>query len=689
VQDPPWLTNGSAKGQNDGVRYNPDGNSLTFVGRKDNQVKINGQRLELGEVEHHVKNALSISDPREEVTVVADMIKPRDHDRALLAAFIHIGTSRSISEVEHAAAVGKASKDLRARLASRVPLYMIPSACLPLPRVPRMTVSAKVDRRRIRELGNSLTFERMRNAELNEERPTLEPSNDTERTLQHLWSTTLNLPSEIGVEDDFFRLGGDSISAMQISGAARAAGISVTVANILQLQKIRLIAPTCKPFQTASRHMLVELNSTKEPFDLSPIQQFYFERHLEGNICSDQCLLFSLKRPVRHETLEHAIHTVVSRHAMLRARFHMSDSGSWKQTVSESVDSSYRLQNVAVESEEVLASTIAQCRGALDIVNGPQVSGVYVRKADKHLFFLAIHHLCIDFVSWRILLAEIETLVESRSLGPAPPVTFHQWSTLQHEYAAQHLDPKATLPFKPMTPDFGYWGLQECDVGRGTYLERRIVLDESTSLAILGRCNDRLQTRPQQLMIAVLLHAFATTFTDRPLPAVYTEGHGREGWDDAPDVSQTVGWFTTCYPVQVDNVNVDDLVTTIERIRDCMQSLPKNGWSYFTSKYLHPNGRKAFPTTGVEVNLNYLGAFQQVERDVSLFEPVQHLPPGSAPASTEQVKRDGVIDVRLQVTQSCLSIDALYPERVKHREDIEDCIERFVTLLKNLPTVLT
>ncbi|KAA8646754.1 Nonribosomal peptide synthetases (NRPS) [Aspergillus tanneri] len=211
------------------VRYDPDG-TLVFVGRKDAQVKIRGQRVELGEVEHYVRQNLAEgANP----PVVAETITPRDSNTPMLVVYLAIGKEASGSGNSVRAAVQKATQGLEERLAEQLPVYMVPTAYIPVEQIP-MTTTGKTDRRRLREIaGRAAAFAGERRA----------PATEMERQLQGLWSSVLGVDTgSIGADDSFLRIGGDSIGAMRLVGAAREQGLSFTVADVFGTPRLSELA---------------------------------------------------------------------------------------------------------------------------------------------------------------------------------------------------------------------------------------------------------------------------------------------------------------------------------------------------------------------------------------------------------------------------------------------------------------
>jgi amino acid adenylation domain-containing protein len=246
IEDPAWLLRGSP-GQpgrhgrlyktGDLVRYSPDGN-LTFLGRKDDQIKINGQRVELGEIEHYIRLELAKD---LNVQVIADMVRPQDSDKAILVAFIQITDTTIEDENKLQNHVNSLATTLDDKLATKVPFYMIPLAYIVVKTLP-MTATGKTDRRSIRAMGERMKLEEL--ISLNGPgTKRLLPTTSMERKLQELWSIVLGFEANrIGVNDSFLRIGGDSIVAMRLVGAARERGLYLTVANVFKQPRLKDMA---------------------------------------------------------------------------------------------------------------------------------------------------------------------------------------------------------------------------------------------------------------------------------------------------------------------------------------------------------------------------------------------------------------------------------------------------------------
>ncbi|OQE37215.1 hypothetical protein PENCOP_c010G01994 [Penicillium coprophilum] len=272
IESPQWLAQGSPDGKVPGrrgrmyktgdlVKYHPLTGNLAFVGRKDTQVKLRGQRIELADVEHHVMQCLmDRSSSGAAPTAVAEVIEPVATGRPMLAVFIDCNEAQLSDLMSH----------LESELPGRVPSYMVPASYIATPSMP-MAASGKTDRRRLREMGSSLTLEHL--SKSNTPAATLAPSTASECHLQALWVEVLGVPAEkIGAGSSFVRLGGDSISAMRLASFARREGLRLSVHNILstpQLSEMAQAMSILTPLDVNEMEVIIPFSLLKHPSEQS------------------------------------------------------------------------------------------------------------------------------------------------------------------------------------------------------------------------------------------------------------------------------------------------------------------------------------------------------------------------------------------------------------------------------------
>ncbi|KAM3536976.1 hypothetical protein ARSEF1564_010101 [Beauveria bassiana] len=279
IEDPAWLARGGPgvagrRGRlyktGDLVYCNPDG-TLHFVGRKDAQVKINGQRVELGEIEHHVQRCLAVEGKaaadadKGRPSVVVEAVMPAGGEKKLLAAFVAVGEEAALDGDNATAVIQGLCDGIEDRLAVSLPAYMIPTAYIAVDEIP-MTATGKTDRRRLRTMGEAMTLEQL--AAANPSRAERRaPTTETEKHLQGLWARVLGIDADsIGLDDSFLRIGGDSIGAMRLVAAAREEGLSLTVAEVFRQPTLEDLASKILHSDHTSIHSYMPLSMISASF---------------------------------------------------------------------------------------------------------------------------------------------------------------------------------------------------------------------------------------------------------------------------------------------------------------------------------------------------------------------------------------------------------------------------------------
>ena len=219
---------------------------------------------------------------------------------------------------------------------------------------------------------------------------------------------------------------------------------------------------------------------------------------------------------------------------------------------------------------------------------------------------------------------------------------------------------------------------------QGDSIATHFSIPKSTSSMLLGSCNDALGTRPVELMLSALFYSFGLVFSDRQLPTVFSEGHGREPWDNTMDISSTVGWFTTIFPVQVAAPVNASLPDVICRTKDYLRNLPQNGWTYFTSRFADEANAKKFASEfPVEIAFNYAGLYQQLERSDAFFEDFD-LPDRCDPASSLELRRYSLFDIDVQVDKGCIVAKIAYHRDMRHQQRIVEWIVKYELFMSQM-----
>ncbi|KAF9892619.1 hypothetical protein FE257_001021 [Aspergillus nanangensis] len=675
--------------------------SFRYLGRKDTQVKLHGQRLELGGVEHHLGKVF----PQARQVVVEILRTSQDQSHqyhrpdAVLVAFICTSSS-SIRDQDAGFffippndSFRDACTKAEVELLDRVPSFMVPKVFLPILHVP-LTASGKTDRRRLREQAALLSWDHMQSYQTSQLNIQV-PSTPQEQKLLGIWAHVLNRhASQIGVTDNFFRLGGDSVVAMQLASRCQAAGFPVTVRDIFRHSTVRKLYD--KVQETGDLEDVswgLDDDPTDTWFELSPIQRMFFDHAPAGNNRFTQQFLLRITTPISISSLTNAMNIILSRHSMLRARFECQSDGQWRQMVHSNMSGGCctRQHSLgALEDEDGLRQILNSSREVVDIVQGPLFIADLINTSNQYQYLsLMGHHLVVDLVSWRVVLQDLEDIL-STGQPPSQPASmpFQKWCHLEQSHVKADLDPRKTLPNPIPRPFLNYWNMGSVDNNTwADTAQEDITISRAASERIFGLANDAFHARPVELIQAAMLHAFVGIFDDREAPTIFNEGHGREPWSRI-DISRTVGWFTTMAPLFINARKGQKITELIQLTKDGRRAIPSNGFPYFATRYLHPEGRKLWEGHApMEILFNYTGRFQQLERKYAILQlaanPDHHILPMSP-----DFRRLAMIDVSASFVDGELNLTFIYNRKMAHVNRLHEWFQGCLDTLEELPRQL-
>lgn len=529
ITNPLWLSQVMSVGNKqlrlyktgDLVRQNLDG-TLRFQGRKDQQIKVHGQRVELGEIEHHVNLNESIK--------YGLVISPKaGHFKGRLVSVISLknGVNQHSEFIEVTPLQAETSL-AREQLARSLPSYMVPSVWLTVYSIPLLS-SGKLDRKKVVQWLEGLSQESYRQIikliEMETDVPETNerPATEIEALLRAVWSRVLNLgENQVSLGRSFLSFGGDSISALQVMGHCAKKNVTLTIQDLLRAKSITELARRAK----VKNEVAHEEEKLETPFGLSPIQTLFFQRPDYGAGHFNQSFLLRVSSPIQEDNLRSAIEVIIERHSMLRARFSRSQNdGCVQQRITSNVSGSYRMRCHRISAQDQSTPFIADSQKCLDPFNGP-IFGADLFDVDggEQLLFMVCHHLVIDLVSWRVILEEIEEILLNStqiSLGDKP-LAFQTWAQLQAEQAASW-ELNKVLPSQIPAGDSAFWGMENQADTYGNVICEGFEIDAATTSTMLTECHDTLNTEPIDLLISALIYSFAKSFDDRPVPPIFTE----------------------------------------------------------------------------------------------------------------------------------------------------------------------
>ncbi len=665
------------------ARWLPDGN-LEFLGRLDHELKIRGARVTLGEIERALE--------QHEFVKSAAVVPHQDKANVTsLTAYV-------VSQRE----VVSTSINLRQFLEERLPSYMIPASFVWLSEFP-LTASGKVDRQAL--LSMKPLPDRPREGEQSQAETT------AENVLSEIWAGVLGL-EQVGMNENFFELGGDSILSIQIIARARQAGLELTPKQLFQNQSVRELAAVAKQIQKAEQRKVqrTRRSTCEAPVTLTPIQLWFFAQKWIAPQHFNQATLLQVPADFQSELLKSVLTHIEDEHPALRLRF-INHDGVWRQYVINrgSAPLPYCCFDVSALSQEeqrrAISETAESLQASLDLTDGPIWRCAHFRCGDggPGRLLIIVHHLAIDGVSWRVLLEDLqegyEQVAAGRELDLMPEITsYEEWAETLAEYAATD-QPRA---------DGRYWlsdlsgsdylrlpvdeiADADTNVVRTTHTVRGR-LGQSETKALLSRVPETYGTRITEVLVAALVGVLGH-WTGPGALLVDLEGHGRGELVTDVDVTRTVGWFTTCYPLRFElmpdassnpaEMDEATIVAVLKHVKEQMRRVSSGGLPFGILRYLSPSlveaDHLAQLEEQVEVSFNYLGQFDQVVGGL-----INEANENSGATQDARELRKYLLEVNALVLGGQLRIGWNYSEAIHRGERIEELMNNYLKWLEKL-----
>lgn len=574
----PWNPQQRIYRTGDLARWRTDG-KLEFLGRRDAQVKLRGYRIELDEIEDVLRRHPGVAAAAVKLAPVA-------------------GEPQLIAYV-----TGKSGYDetaVRVACQAALPVYMIPSVFVRLEAMP-LNISGKVDRKALpvpdiapaREAGGPAQGVR-------------------EQALAQVWAEVLRHP-HIGRDDDYFRLGGDSIKGIQIISRLLQAGWRLDMRWLFRHPSIAGLAPKLEP----TRGGAAEGPERPGAVPLGPIQRWFLGNCSKYPNHFNQSVWLDAKGRWNVDALEAALRHVVAGHDAFRLRF-TRDSDGWQQQCAAGLGTLVcrvvDWRGTGPIGQRLIELQQAE-QAALDLTQGPVTRAVILQTDTQDRLFWTAHHLVVDGVSWRILLEDLTaayTALDAKQ-SPSKPVrtvSFARWTRAVGAAVAQgslqdEVNYWTEVAARPVPKFTGMSGQ-----GAGSVAELRAVsatLTEDLTARLLKAAHAAYRTRGIELLVSALRLAYARWNPGEPL-TLLLEGHGRETALADLDISRTVGWFTSVYPTCFPAVRpVGPDAVLIRETKEYLRRVPRQGagfgWLQAGSEIFRADALRT------AVTFNFLGEF--------------------------------------------------------------------------------
>ncbi|NUT79017.1 non-ribosomal peptide synthase/polyketide synthase [Pseudomonas sp. C1C7] len=635
------------------ARYRADG-AIDYCGRIDHQVKIRGLRIELGEIEARLQEHAEV---QEAVVLALDGPSGKQlvayvvpQDRALVAA--------------DAEQQGAWRETLKTHLLGSLPDYMVPAQTVLIEQMP-LSPNGKLERKRLPAPTAQVS-----------QRAFEAPRTAHEQVLAQIWQEVLGV-EQVGRQDNFFELGGDSIISIQVVSRARRAGLSLQPRDLFQQQTLQALATVVKE-QVAP---LAQQGPVDGAQQLTPIQRWFFEEPIPQRAHWNQAVLLTPRETLELPRLQGALQRLLKQHDALRLRFSQID-GQWsaRYVGADSADVIDMLWTARVASDASLESVCDEAQRSLSLQDGPLLRVALIAQADgSQRLLLVIHHLAVDGVSWRVLLEDLQAAYQGEALPPKTS-SFQAWADKLDAYARS----------EAAIDELSWWQDQlggASDVlpaanpqaSQAGHLRQgvSIGLDREQTRQLLQQAPAIYRTQVNDLLLTALARTLSR-WTGSASALIQLEGHGREELFDDIDLTRTVGWFSSLFPVRL--TPTADLGGSIKAIKQQLREIPGKGLGYGLLRYLGDASAQATLAAlpQARVTFNYLGQFDQSFAQDALFSPARE---SSGAAQSADAPLPNWLSVDGQVYGGELKLDWTFSRDCFERREIEALADDFRTEL--------
>ena len=522
------------------------------------------------------------------------------------------------------------------------------------------------------------------------------PRNTTEESLAIIWAQVIGV-ERVGINDNFFDLGGDSIISLQIVAKASQAGLRLIPQQLFEYQTISELSSIIEITESITAEQGLVAGSVP----LTPIQHWFFEQSTSDRNHWNQSVMIDVIDDLNPNLLGQALQQLLSHHDALRLQFMPKTSTAsyeWKQSVNPAVptidfdvidisDTPYK------EQQQIVETTKSRLEAGHNLGRGNLVKAAYFKLglSQPSRLFITIHHLAVDAISWPIMLQDIETvynqLVHGKSITlPAKTTSFKAWAEKLNEFAQtealkQELDYWTAVSEK-VTGDLPIdttAGVPKTEVPACT-ISVSLTLEETESLL------ERVPSVYNTQINDVLLTALALTinsWTGHNSLFIDLKGHGREEIIQNVDISRTTGCFTTIFPTKLTIPDSSSPIEAIKSIKEQLRGIPNRGIGYGILRYLCQDEAvmtKLSTLPKPQILFNYLEQLDGSLPDSTLFRFGQPL----EDASSLDASRSHLLEINMMVISGCLRMDWKFCQNIHHRQTIQQLADNYAKALHTL-----
>ncbi|MDK2594355.1 non-ribosomal peptide synthetase [Pseudoalteromonas obscura] len=580
------------------VRYLSDG-KLEYIGRRKAQIKIRGYRIDLDEIKHHI---LAV--------------------KGVKAAFVakSQGAAGQAVLVAYYTAQDGASLDTQIlqNLTKHLPEYMVPKFVVAVDEF-KLTLNGKVDSKALPDVST-----------LQGSSKVTEPESSLEVTLRNVWASVLRVaPDTLDVMADFFELGGDSILAIQIVAKARHQGVFFSLADLFKFSTIRSLSGVA----TTDKELDISQEAVTGEMPLLPVQQAFLQKGVELDYYN-QAVMLNTPPEFNAEALQTIVAELVNRHDALRLSF-KHEANNWQAShqdiTTQSLNHFFAVEKCSLSDKEQVAEIVNRYHQSFELA-GPLARFVYVEdehNAQDGRLFIVLHHLVVDGVSWRILLSDIEAAFSQLhafgrvQLAPKSS-SYKAWGEFLQEYASDE-QILAQIPYWQSVVATQSSPLPVLESQSSEHAvaksQAQTSFSKKETQQLITQAILKYDLQVNELLLSSLLIALHQWSGGNQF-LIDMEGHGREALTESLDLTETVGWFTSIYPVLLaasnESLNALAYEKIIHHVKETYRAIPSNGIGFGVIANSEQS-RELGDYAPAQIQFNYLGQFDNVTEDGEFF----------------------------------------------------------------------
>lgn len=662
LTDERFIDNPFIKGQKmyktgDSAKFNRE-NQIIYIGRYDNQVKIRGNRIELAEIEKILLKHKIITK-----AVVIDRENERNGYKYLCA---YVVTKSDVEQFD--------CDDIKEYVRKHLPGYMVPAFFIKMDKIP-LTINGKIDKAKLP----------VPNFEGNSKNDTVTYTTTTEEILIETIKDVLNI-DKINMNDHFYQIGGDSISAIQISSKLNQRGYILKTQDIITNPTIQDMSAFIK----FKEKVHIDQSICKGYVATTPITAWFFHQNFKNINHYNQSIILELKQAIKANTLEKTFNVLIKYHDTLRLNYDKNMGKMFYNNTNLELNHKIDVHDLSDLSEEQQNEKIkqvsAKIKSSFDIEKDLLMKVCYFELGDgRGKILITAHHLIIDGISWRILIQDIYIILKQIESGqdirlPDKTHSYQKWAENVNDYRKRIslLNKQYWETFEAIQDRY-----QVKTIDRKKNYQERIILTgklghENTD-RLLTSANKPYSTKTEELLIIALAQTVKELTMEKNI-IIELESHGREDVFDDLDITRSIGWFTSIYPLRL-SINDNEINNQIKSLKEQIRRVPLNGFDYGVLKYIG-YGKEAFFKKDIhsEIRFNYLGNFSTSLENEFFTTEIKLWEDDIAKCNVSQE----VLNIICYIVNNQLFISAGYPNDNFKGIFLEDILNRYKDNLENL-----